>query len=76
LVQRYEQEGIEKVREAEESAIELQNQIYDSYLEAIEYTVEVNLEVNEGDLEYIEYMLSKTEDDAFEAAHNISLLGN
>jgi hypothetical protein len=47
----------------------------DAKLEIIEYEVEVDIQINDDDLQYIDYLMSMSEDRAFNAAHTVALLG-
>ena len=60
--------------ESEETLKDIENQLYDLELEKIEYKLQIKLDVADDELEYLEYLLSKTEDDAFKAAEAIANL--
>lgn len=54
---------------------ELQEQIFDSLLEEAQIKIELKLNVSNDRLEYIDYLLTKIDDDAYQAAEAIALLG-
>lgn len=60
--------------ESEETLKDIENQLYDLELEKIEYKLQIKLDIADDELEYLEYLLSKTEDDAFKAAEAIANL--
>ncbi len=70
------EEALEEKNNAEEAAQEYRDQIYDKYLEGLEYQLEIKLMVDDRQLEYLDYMMSKIEDDAFATAERIALLGD
>ena len=68
------EETLELAEEHARNINELQNNIFDTKLSKIDYLVNINVEVQDNELEYLQYLLEKTNDDAFEAAKNIENL--
>ena len=58
-----------------ENLIDKQNEVYDKLLEKIEYTVEIKIEVSDRDKAYLDYLIGKTENNAYNTAEAISLIG-
>ena len=55
--------------------IDLQNQMFDLLLEKIQYEVEVKVNVNDRELRMLEYQLEQLNDPLYDAAENITKLG-
>ena len=70
------EETIDKVHDAQTELQELIYQLQDLALEQITIKVELELDISEDRFEYLDYLLDKIDDDAFQAAEAIALLGD
>ena len=69
------EETLDKLNDKLEEIKEIQQTIFDSLLEEVELKVTLKLDVSNDRLEYIDYLLTKIDDDAYQAAEAIALLG-
>ena len=70
------EETIDKVHDSQTELQELIYQLQDLALEQITIKVELELDISEDRFEYLDYLLDKIDDDAFQAAEAIALLGD
>lgn len=70
------QETLAKYKDKLKELEEIQQAIFDSFLEETQLEVEMKINVNTANIEYIDYLLGKIEDDAYQAAEAIALLGH
>lgn len=68
-------ETINLLQSEELNLIDLQNQLADSLRERIEAKIKIDIDLSEDDLKLLEYYLDKLEDNAYDAAEAIGLIG-
>lgn len=68
-------ETINLLQSEELNLIDLQNQLADSLRERIEAKIKIDIDLSEDDLKLLEYYLDKLEDNAYDAAESIGLIG-
>lgn len=73
-IKQYE-ESVDLFEESEQTLQDIKNQLYDLALEEVEYSLELQIDVAEDSLKYLDYLLSKLDDSAYDAAESIALLG-
>ena len=66
---------INLLQSEELNLIDLQNQLADSLRERIEAKIKIDIDLSEDDLKLLEYYLDKLEDNAYDAAEAIGLIG-
>ena len=69
------EETIDKVHDAQTELQELMYQLQDLALEQITIKIELELDISDDRFEYLDYLLDKIDDDAYQAAEAIALLG-
>lgn len=69
------EETVDLFEESKLTLQEIKNELYDLALEKVQYIVELKIDVAEDSLEYLEYLLGKLNDDAYDAAEAMALLG-
>ena len=69
------EETVDLFEESKNSLQQIKNQIYDLALEKVEYIVDLKINVAEDSIEYLNYLLEKLDDDAYDAAEAMALLG-
>ena len=74
LLKQYE-ESNDLYQEQARELINLQHELFDKMLEKIQYGVEYKISLSEDSLEYLDYLLGRIDDDAYDAAQAIALLG-
>lgn len=70
------EETLDKLNDKLEEIQELQDAIYDAALEATKLKLDLQLDVSIDRFEYLDYLLDKIDDDAYQAAEAIALLGD
>ena len=70
------EETLDKYNDKLEEIKQIQEEIFDSFLEETQLEVEMKINVNTANIEYIDYLLGKIENDAYQAAEAIALLGH
>ena len=70
------EETLDKLNDKLEEIQELQDAIYDAALEATKLKLDLQLDVLADRFEYLDYLLTKIDDDAYQAAEAIALLGD
>lgn len=69
------EETIDKVHDAQTELQELMYQLQDLALEQITIKIELELDISDDRFEYLDYLLDKIDDDAYQTAEAIALLG-
>lgn len=73
-LQQYE-ETVDLFEESEKTLRDIENQLYDLQMEKIDYVLQIKLDVSEEQLSYLDYLLDKLDDEAFDVAESMVILG-